>query len=549
MNLRWTDAGRAALASADHVGTAALKLTHLALGDSHGAGGAADDSRTALRSERHRAALSGKAAAGKIAARADFEPDASYGVTEAGVFGVVGDPPGKAFLCLYWTDGGAEAAKAAKGTALAIAATLAFENSAADVTVKVAADITLGNVGEATDAKFGTTRYASQAEAEAGKAGNRAITPKGLKAAIGKVAAFLLGGNKAAADGTIYQLKGKADGGLLAEKRTLPDASATQKGIVELATSGEAKKGSDAARAVTPKALKDALPSLAPAPPDASTSKKGIVELADDDEAKKGEDGARAVTPKALKAALPSLAPAPKDASDSQKGVVELATQSETEAGTDAARAVTPKALKDALPKAAAAALLSGVPVAGKRYVLEGVAGGGVKLVLSSVLLATSTVSQSWQAAYTYAYNDQTDEDELQSTSYRVQAVRGDALNLAPGLWLLAAWGDYGAASRLNLGVDISVNSGGGISGPTGGRQAYLPWTNWPPRYHGGHGTPGRWAGLASFRNLSAAATVAALADGAGSGAFHAPDGGDQPAYSAVRTRDIDITIAAIKLG
>ena len=304
MNLRWTDAGRAALASSQHVGSAAVKLIHLAIGDGQGAGGAGDDGRTALRSERHRAALAADTSvSGKIAARADFEPDAAHDVTEAGIFATVGDPPGAAFLAMYWSDSGTVAAKAAVGTKLAIAAVIEFQNAAADVTAEVSATVTFGNVDEATDGKFGTTRYASQTETETGTAGNRAVTPKGLKAAIGKVAAFLLG--KAATDGTIYQLKGKAGGGLLAEKRTLPNASTTQKGIVELADDAEAKKGTDAARAVTPKALKAATDALSV--PDATTSQKGVVELATGDEAKAGTDTAKAVTPAGLKAGVAAL--------------------------------------------------------------------------------------------------------------------------------------------------------------------------------------------------------------------------------------------------
>ncbi len=391
MNLRWTDAGRAALASAQHVGSAAVKLTHFAIGDGSGAGGAGDDNRAALRNERHRAALSADTSAsarGRIAARADFEPDAAHDVTEAGIFATVGDPPGAAFLALYWSDSGTVAAKAANGTKLAIAAVIEFQNAAADVTAEVSATVTFGNVDEATDGKFGTTRYASQTETETGTAGNRAITPKALKAAIGKVAAFLLG--KAATDGTIYQLKGKAGGGLLAEKRTLPNASTTQKGIVELATDAEAKAGTDTARAVTPKALKattDAL-NVPSAPATATTSAKGIVELATDAEAKAGTDTARAVTPKALKATTDALnvPSAPATATTSAKGIVELATTTEAKSGTDTSRAVTPAGLKAGV-KALPSDLASKVPAAAtadKTYVIKRAkssSGGGLSIV------------------------------------------------------------------------------------------------------------------------------------------------------------------------
>ena len=145
MNLRWTAAGRAALASAEHVGPAAVRLTHFAIGDGQGPGGAADDARAALRSERHRVQLSGTdSAAGQLAARADFMPDASYAVTEAGVFGTHGDPPSAAQLLLYWSDGGAEAGRAAAGADLVIAAVIDFSAAEADVEVTLAGSIVLG---------------------------------------------------------------------------------------------------------------------------------------------------------------------------------------------------------------------------------------------------------------------------------------------------------------------------------------------------------------------------------------------------------------------
>ena len=381
MNLRWTDAGRAALASAAHVGVAAVKLTHLAIGDGQGAGGAADDNRTALRSERHRAALSGAAAIDKIAARADFNLDATYGITEAGVFGTAGSPETPE-LYLYWSDSGTEAGKAAKGTALAIAAVIEFPGTPADVTVTVGGTIKFGNVDPATEAAFGSTRYATAAETEAGTAADRSVTPKGLHSAAGKLAAALFAGTPA--DGTVYQLKGAADGKLIVEKRALPAATTNQKGIVELATGDEAKKGTDSARAVTPAGLKAATDALnvPAAPASATTSKKGIVELATGDEAKKGTDSARAVTPAALKAATDALnvPAAPASATTSKKGIVELATGDETKKGTDATRAVTPKGLKANL-------LAPLVPAAGatdKTYVIQRASsgkGGGLKIV------------------------------------------------------------------------------------------------------------------------------------------------------------------------
>ena len=323
-NLRWTDAGREALADAAHVGTAAVKLTHLALGDGRGPGGAADDAREALRSERHRAAVAGTdAVAGRIAFRADFAPDASYSVTEAGVFGTAGDPPGAAKLLMYWSDGGAEAGKAAAGTDLAIAAVIDFSAEPAEVAVTVAANIVFGNVDPATESEFGSTRYATGEETGDKTKGDRAVTPKGLHAAAGKVLATLLG--SAPGDGTVYQLKGKADGTIVVEARTQDGASSA--GI--------------------------------------AANMAAIRGLAGRVAALEGKTGA---------------------ATTATQGVVELATSEEAKTGTDAARAVTPKAMRDSTSKNLES-LLTGSVENGKRYALQGAAAGGLKLVLSSLLL------------------------------------------------------------------------------------------------------------------------------------------------------------------
>ena len=229
MNLRWTDAGRAALASAAHVGTAAVRLTHLAIGDGSGPGGQADDNRTDLRNERHRAAITGtRATAGRIALRADFAPDASYSITEAGIFGAAGDPAGASQLLLYWTGDGAPAAAAAAGTDLAIAAVIEFQNAVAEVAVTVGDKIVFGVTEPASEAEFGSTRYATGEETGLGKASDRSVTPAGLHSAAGKVVASLLAGEAAPGDGTIYQLKGTADGALIVEERT-QDAAASAK--------------------------------------------------------------------------------------------------------------------------------------------------------------------------------------------------------------------------------------------------------------------------------------------------------------------------------
>lgn len=74
----------------------------------------------------------------------------------------------------------------------------------------------------------------------------------------------------------------------------VPDASATIKGIVELATNAETITGTDAVRAVTPASLAAASTTLVP---DASATVKGRVELSTDAELVTGTDTVRAITP------------------------------------------------------------------------------------------------------------------------------------------------------------------------------------------------------------------------------------------------------------
>lgn len=111
------------------------------------------------------------------------------------------------------------------------------------------------------------------------------------------------------------------------EEATLPVASTTTQGIVELATLAEVLAGTDAERAVTPSTLAGLV---------AIETRRGLVELATPTEAQLGVDNARAVTPAALAAVT---------ATSSRRGLVELATQAEVNAGTDTERAVTPASL------------------------------------------------------------------------------------------------------------------------------------------------------------------------------------------------------------
>ena len=334
MNLRWTDAGRAALADAANVGTAALRLAHFAIGDGHGPGGEADDGRAALRSERDRAAVTGTVATdGRIAFRADFTPADSYGITEAGVFGTVGDPAGPLTLYLYWTDGGVEAGRVAAGTRLAIASVIEFQAAAADVAVTVSPAIEFGDLPEeATESEFGLTRYADATEAADATEGERAVTPQRMHGVAGKVLGGLVAGGPA--DGTVYQLVGQPDGTLVVQART-----------------------QDAATAM---AIQNA--------------NTAIMANATAIQALQGKTG---------------------DASTAQKGIVELATQAELETGTDEGRVPAVKTIADALGKLVGG-LKDPAPTAGEKLILEGVAGGGVKVVPSPFELYRDTGAQSF---------------------------------------------------------------------------------------------------------------------------------------------------------
>ncbi len=406
MNLRWTSAGLAALTDAANTGTAQLRLTHLAIGDGQGAGGAADDGRAALRSERHRAEIKGRPEqTDRIAFRADFAPDADYGITEAGVFGTAGDPPSKAALYLYWTGGGAKAGQAANGTALAIGATVDFQAAAADVTVTVGGKIEFGDSPDnATELKFGLTRYATADETD-GSSGERAVTPKGLRAKFGALLARLIG--KQAADGTIYQLKGRSDGTLEIEERTQDAATSTA--LAGLRRSVQANTNEIAGKADS-----------SDLPADATTAKKGIVELATDAEAK---------------------------------------------TGTDAERAVTPKGARAAVPPAIAALLASGSIENGKRYAFEGVTGGSLRLVRSNFLSKSGTIK--WRERSWDIDDDEESGTYSESGALRELLSGGPSVTLGAGLWLLAGWSDdatfpLGRSSTANLsgaaGVILTFN-------------------------------------------------------------------------------------------
>lgn len=123
---------------------------------------------------------------------------------------------------------------------------------------------------------------------------------------------------------------------------TVPDASTTVKGKVELATDAEVVTGTDTVRAATPSGVAAAIAAF----PAASATVQGKVELATNTEATTGTDTTRAVTPANLAAAVATHVPI---TSTTVQGKVELATNAEAITGTDTARAVTPSGVAAAI--------------------------------------------------------------------------------------------------------------------------------------------------------------------------------------------------------
>jgi hypothetical protein len=246
-------------------------------------------------------------------------------------------------------------------------------------------------IQDASLTQKGIVELATTAEVTTGTDTVRAVTPDSLKDGYQGSANVATLGTVTAGDVSAILPSGTVSG-----SSQIQDASLTQKGIVELATTAEVTTGTDATRAVTPDSLKDGyqgsanvvtlgtvtagdvsaiLPSGTVSGSsqidNASATQKGIVELATDLEVATGTDTTRAVTPANVasftgtsnivtvgtvitgdvSAILPSGTVSGssqitiQDASTSQKGIVELATTAEVTTGTDTVRAITPDAL------------------------------------------------------------------------------------------------------------------------------------------------------------------------------------------------------------
>ena len=128
-------------------------------------------------------------------------------------------------------------------------------------------------------------------------------------------------------------------------KALIGDASETNKGILQVATTPNTTGGSNDVKAVTPLKLKERLATFVR---NATSTIRGFVELATNSEVQAGTDTSRAVTPAGL---------ASRIATTSRRGLIELATQAEVDSGNDTDRAVTPARLQAKLQSGAPTSL------------------------------------------------------------------------------------------------------------------------------------------------------------------------------------------------
>ena len=250
-----------------------------------------------------------------------------------------------------------------------------------------------------TETIKGLIEIATNVEGTQGTDSSRAITPKILKYVLDNYA-FPRLTNEQVQDivGAMFSGIASYDDTNNVINITIPNASTTAKGIIEIATNTEADAGTSNLRAITPFLLKrriDAAIAALPSDktltqeevqdivgkmfsgiasyndsagtinfslPSSSASLKGVIEIATNVESDGGTDNTRAITPYQLKrrvdAAVSGLPTTTvPDASTTVKGKIEIATGSEASTGTDTLRAMTPKLVKDRIDAA-----VSGLP-------------------------------------------------------------------------------------------------------------------------------------------------------------------------------------------
>ena len=216
------------------------------------------------------------------------------------------------------------------------------------------------------------------------------------------------------------------------------DATDSNKGVVELATTAETTTGTDATRAVTPDGLKDGyqgsanvttLGTVATGTWEATdvgvthggtgvstladhgvivgsgTSAPTVLTVGTDGQILVGATGADPVFAtitdgEGITTTLGAgtLGIECEDSTDSNKGIVELATTAETTTGTDATRAVTPDGLKDGYQGSANVTTLGTIATGTWEATDVGVAHGGTgasTLTEGAVLLGNGTTAVS----------------------------------------------------------------------------------------------------------------------------------------------------------
>jgi len=211
---------------------------------------------------------------------------------------------------------------------------------------------TIPGSSPASEAQAGIVRLATSAETATGTDNTIAVHPAGLKGRLDlkanlaspsftgtPTAPTASSGTNNTQLATTAFVQAAVAGGI-----SLPDASETQKGIVELATSAETAAGTDSTRAVHPSGLKSQLDLKADlASPSFTGNPTAPTQSV-------GNNSTRLATTAFVTTAVGNATP---NATETTRGLVELATAAETATGTDSSRAVHPAGLKavlDALP-------------------------------------------------------------------------------------------------------------------------------------------------------------------------------------------------------
>jgi hypothetical protein len=183
-----------------------------------------------------------------------------------------------------------------------------------------------GVVPDASTSAKGIIQLATGAEVTAGTDTAKAVVPSTLKTELDKKVDKVAGKGLSTNDYTTNE-KNKVAAALT----SVPDASTSAKGIIQLATGAEVTAGTDTAKAVVPATLKTEL--------DKKVDKVAGKGLSTNDYTTNEKNK--------VAAALTSV----PDASTSTKGIIQLATGAEVTAGTDTAKAVVPATLKTELDK------------------------------------------------------------------------------------------------------------------------------------------------------------------------------------------------------